>query len=399
MKKKGRKKKISKTTIIASIVGGIIGFLIAVFGHRINMIEGFISPPIYIIVLIMVLTFILSVTLHEFGHAISFLINGIKMRAIIFVNFLLIKEDGGWKFKIIRNSSLGGITVPEITNIKDEEEFLKVQKGFANALIAGPIASIVSWIALTIIGVIIIRLTRNVYINSVIIVFLISLGLITILLLISSFLKNDMVIGDFPAYKTSKSDKYFVAMQLYNYGYFSSDPEKAREENIYLRQFIIKELQEKYENRDTHWYTLSMIDTILLEYLAGFLKELPMVVEDYINYILESPDILLDLRETQEKEIMYFHLIMYLYKDEKTKDRALDLYEKIKRSIKPNTPKRKYLFKQIDQLLGLADNRKFLMEKKNIINTDMQFIYKHFPGFFIDEIKINKLINEEFFTT
>lgn len=397
MEKKKKRKKVSKGTIISMVFGGTIGFLIAIFGNSINKIEGFSSPPFYIVIPIIVLTYILAVTLHEFGHAISFLINGIKMRGIIFVNFLLIKENGKWKFRVIGNKSLGGITVPEIQNIKDEEEFLKVQKGFANALIAGPIASIISWIVLTLMGAIIINTSKSIEIKSSIWVFLIALLIITLFILASSFFKNDMVIGDFPAYKTAKTDKYFVAIQLYNYGYFSSNPEKARKENVFLREYIIKELREKYEKGDTHWYTLSMIDTILVEYLSGFLKELPMVVKDYIDLILERQDVLSDIRRTQEKEILYFHIIMYLYQDENTRERAFELYKNIKNSIKANTPKRKYLFKQVEHMLGISNNEEFLRNKENIVNTDMQFIYKHFPGFFIDEIEINKILTKKAF--
>ena len=392
MNKIKKKKKRSKLTNISIIAGVITGLLIGMFGNPFNMFKGFTSPPFYIVILIIVLTFILSVALHEFGHAISFIINGIKIRGIIFVNFLLIKEEEKWKFKIIRNKSLGGITIPEIQNIKDEEEFLLVQKHFAKALIAGPITSLVSWVALTAIGLIIIKITTNIYLRSGIIIFLISLFIITLFVIISSFFKNDMVVGDFPAYEMAKKDKYFVAIQLYNYGYFSSNPENARKENLFLREFIIKKLKEKYEKRDMYWYTLSMVDTILVEYLSGFLNELPTVVEDYINLILNRPDILSNLRRTQEKEIMYFHIIMYLYKDENTREKAFEFYKKIKATIEPNTPKREYLFKQIEQMLGVSHNREFLKDNKNIVNTDMHFIYKHFPGFFIDEIAINKLL-------
>lgn len=392
MRKNKKKKKLSKLTLISILIGGVTGALIAIFGNPINFIKGFVSPPIYIIILIIVLTFILSVTLHEFGHAISFIINGIKMRGIIFVNFLLIKENNKWKFKIIRNKSLGGIAIPKITNIKNEKEFLQIQKSFAKALLAGPMASIVSWIALTLIGLIIINNSTNLSLNSGIWVFIITLAIITFFIVFSSFFKNDMVIGDFPAYKTAKNNKYFTGMQLYNYGCFSSNPEKSRKENIYLREFIIKELKEKYEKKDFHWFTLSMVDTILVEYLSGFLKELPRVVEDYIDLILKKPNILSDIKRTQEKEIMYFHLIMYLYRNENTKERAFLLYKDIKKLIKPDTPKREYLFNQVEHMLGVSNNEKFLRDNKNIVNTDMHFIFKHFPGFFIDEIKINESI-------
>jgi len=395
VKKAKNKKKLSKTTIISGIIGGIIGLFITPIVHGIKSIEGFISPPFYIVILIIVATYFLAVMLHEFGHGISFIRNGIEMRAIIFMNFILIKEDGRWKFKLTRNNTMGGIAVPEIEPIKDEEDFLLKQRGFAKALIAGPLASLISFIGLSIIGLLIIKVTSNIYIRSNIIIFLSSLGLITIALLGTSFLKNDMVVGDFPAYKIAKGDKYFVAMQLYNYGYFSSNPERGRKENIYLRQFILEELRERYKKQDKHWYTISMVDTILVEYLAGFLEELPEVIKDYIDLILKRSDLLSDIGTNQAKEILYFHLIRFLHRNEETRAKSFELYEEIKDTTKANTPKRKYLFKQIEQVLGIADNRDYLMDEKNIVITDMHCIYKHFSGFFMDEIKLNEISFEK----
>ena len=67
------------------------------------------------------------------------------------------------------------------------------------------------------------------------------------------------------------------------------------------------------------------------------MKELPEIVEDYINLILENPNVLSDIKRTQEKEIMYFHIAMYLYKDENTRDKALELYKKIKEGSENGT--------------------------------------------------------------
>lgn len=386
-KKDKDKKKISKSTIICGLIGGIAGFLIASSSDLIQVIEGFIKLPSYINVVIFILTFILAVTLHEFGHAFSFIRNGIKMRAIIFTIFILIKEDGKWKFRIIGNKSLGGIAIPEIEGIKDEEDFILKQKGFANALIAGPKTSFIACVVLTAVGLLIIKLTTNIYIRSGLLLFIISLGVITFTILATSFMKNDMVVGDFPAYKMAKKDTYFTAIQLYNYGYFSSQPENSRNENIYLRELILKELTEKYKKQDTHWYTISMIDTIIVEYLAGFLEELPVVAKDYINFILETPELLSEIRTTGTKEILYFHLIILLHKNEETRQQSFKLYEELTDTIKPDTPKRKYLFRQIEHILGIADNKDYLMDKKNIVTSDMHFIYKNFHGFYMDEIK------------
>lgn len=388
---KKKKVKRSKGLIIVGVVGGILGFFIAMVSDSFQL-QGFMMLPFYINALIIIFTFFISVTLHEFGHVLSFVRNKIKIRAVFFTIFALIKEDNRWKFKITSMKNIGGIAIPDIISIKDDKEFQIKQKAFAKAVIMGPITSVIAWIILTIVSVIIINITSNPYLRSVLLTFILSMVVMTVFIIGTSFIKRDMMIGDFPAYKIIKEDRFFNALQFYNYGYLSSQPEKARNENTYLRQCIIKELEEKYENKDSHWYTLSILDTIIVEYLAGFLDKLPTVVDNYVQYIIGSPGILSKIKSSIMVEILYFHLVILLHRDEATREKSFKLYENLKHSIEPNTAKRKYLFKQVEQVLGIEDNKAYLMNKQNIVTSDVHQIYKYFYGTYMDEIKINKYI-------
>ena len=117
-----------------------------------------------------------------------------------------------------------------------------------------------------------------------------------------------------------------------------------------------------------------------------------MIIENYISFILENPDILSKIRSSVMLEILYFHIIMLLHRDEYTREKSFELYKNLKNTIEPNTPKRKYLFKQIEQILGIRDNKDYLMDRKNIITSDVHQIYKYFHGYYIDEIRINEMI-------
>lgn len=390
MKKK--KYRILKELVGGGIIGFILGFSILFIRDYIHIPEGFVKLPFYINILIFIFTFFLAVTLHEFGHALSFISNGIKMRAIFFTIFALIKEDNKWKFKLTSMKTVGGIAIPDIISVKDEKDFQSKQKAFAKAVIMGPISSLIVWIVLTFISIVMIKFTSSIYIRSGLVSFILSLSGITIFLLATSFIKKDLVIGDFPAYKIIKSDRFFCGIQFYGYGYLSSQPEKSRDENTYLREYILEELEEKYKNKDSHWFTLSIIDTIIVEYLAGYLEELPMIIDNYVSFILENPNILSKIRSSVMLEILYFHIIMLLHRDESTREKSFELYKNLKDTIEPNTPKRKYLFKQIEQSLGIRDNKDYLMDRQNIITSDVHQIYKYFHGYYMDEIKINEMI-------
>ncbi len=390
MKKK--KYKTLKEGVIGGIIGFILGFSILFIRDRIQIPEGFVNLPLYISGIIFVFTFVLAVTLHEFGHALSFISNGIKIRAVFFTIFALIKEDNKWNFKVTSMKTVGGIAIPDIISIKNKEDFQLKQKAFAQGIIMGPISSLIAWIVLTFVSLVIIKFTSNIYIRSVLLSFILSLSCITIFILGTSFIKKDLVIGDFPAYKIVKNDSFFSGIQFYGYGYLSSQPEKARDENTYLREYIIKELEEKYRKKDSDLFTLSIIDTIIVEYFAGFLENLPTVVESYVNFISTSPEVLSKIRSSVMLETLYFHIIMLLHRDESTREKSFELYKNLKDAIEPNTPKRKYLFKQVEQVLGIRDNKEYLMDRQNIITSDAHQIYKYFYGYYMDEIKINEMI-------
>src|SRR5690554_3491582 len=92
--------KVLRDLGIYSLVGFLFGFLFFFIKDHMNMLECFDKLPFYINGLIFIFTYILTVSLHEFGHALGFIRYGLKMRAVFFTIFVLIKEDNKWSFKL-----------------------------------------------------------------------------------------------------------------------------------------------------------------------------------------------------------------------------------------------------------------------------------------------------------
>ncbi|WP_026477860.1 M50 family metallopeptidase [Alkaliphilus transvaalensis] len=394
--KKSNKSNASKLLwlIIYMSIGGIMGFLIGkARSSGLELPKEYRALSTWLNILIFIGTYIVTVAFHEMGHFLSFLRNGIKMRALIITIFVFITEQGSWKLKIRPNNvtGTGGIAVPDLEVVKGEDDFSRLQKAYAKAIIAGPIASIIFLFAGILISIPIMLLTTNVYLKSFLLTFVISLIIITFVLLASSFINNEIAIGDFPAYKLAKKDTYFIAIQLYQYALFSSYPDEVRKENTYLRNVLLRELEKKLADLDTHVFTLSIIDAFLVEYLSDLVNELPCIVIDYIEFLQESPEAINKILTSENALILWFHIIRFNHLNESTQDKANALYSRIKELKKLKSPVELYLAKQTDHLLGIKDNSQYLLNKNNIRISSAHGLWKNFEGYFLDEIRLNEM--------
>lgn len=370
--------------------GGLIG-MIASGGFKLPV--EYTALPVYVNIAIIIFTYLFAVSAHELGHFISFIKNGIKMRALVVSIFLFIKENGRWRFKFGPNkiTLIGGIAVPDLGVVKNEADFRRLQIAYSKAIIAGPLTSITLWIVVCIIIVPIILTVANIYLKSMLFTFLVSLTLTTIFLIVTSFFKSEIAVGDFPAYTLTKNDSFFTAMQLYQYAFLSSDPESTRRENKYLKDMICEGLSKKLNIQDVNIYTLNIIDTLLVEYLAGVSDKLPQTVSKYIAFLLDNPHLLKSIKESEITLLLRFHIIRLLYTNEDTKQKAKELFYELKGEIKRVTPVSNYLIKQAEHFLGLADHSEYLKNKNNIRVSAAHGLWKNFDGYLIDEIKLNKM--------
>lgn len=378
---------------VSILVGGAFGFFIGIITSGAVLPSQYISIPLYVNIPLIILTYLMAVGIHELGHFTCFTRNGVKMYALFLTIFMFVNEDGRWKLKIRPNSVtlIGGIAIPRIHAVKTESEFKHLQKAFSRAIIAGPVTSFVFWLAMVAVAVPVMIIAENIYVKSLLFTFACSLTIITLFLLVTSLFKNEIAIGDFPAYKISKNDSFFVASQLYQYGLFYSEPDKIRRENTYLKELIIKGLSKRLGEQNLHIYTLATLDSLIVEYLTGEYPELPDVIPQYVEFILKTPRAFERINISDIALILWFHIIRFIYSDNERKQEAIDLYTKLKGNIIRKTPVLEYLTKQIEHVLGIADNSQYLDNKDNIRISAAHGLMKNFDGYLVDEIKLNSL--------
>ncbi|WP_017472540.1 site-2 protease family protein [Amphibacillus jilinensis] len=392
--------KLLKYIILFFFSAGI-GFLLGYLGNTVDIPPVLTILPWYVQVIIFVLTYIIAVGVHELGHAFSFSKNGVNIRAIFITFFFFVKEDQRWKLKLRPNVAtiIGGIVIPDIEAVKTDSTFSKLQQALAKAILTGPIFTLLWWLFLSCAGGVFMLISSNPLIISFWLTIVISLTFITAFLLITCLFKNEIAIGDFPAYKLAKHDRFFTAIQLYQYALFSSDYQRARSENQFLRNILIADLQEKLAQKDSHLYTLSIVDIFITEYLAGTIDQLPQVAWEYVEFLTEDSERIANLKSNEALLGVYIHIVRLLYaSNDSNKEKALSLYQTFKDEIKPSTPMRKYLLQQTDHAFGFADNRAFLNNKDNICISPAHGIFKNFPGYYADEIKLNQNLDNPVLT-
>ena len=302
-------KKIFKT-ISSMLFGAIGGFGIIMF---INNISKNMDVSIFPMLAIMILTFYISITLHELGHFFAFILNGIQIRMLSISIFSFIFDGEKWRLRLNRNNiGVGGIAVPNLTVISNEEEFKKAQKGYANAIIAAPMVTLL----LAIIGALLLLINFLKYriINPYLLIFGGTLLLINMFLFFTCFAKSDAVYGDFSAYSLYKNDDFFAALMMYQYAMFSIDYENTRINNSYLKKILLRGFEERVKDRKTDLFTVSCATTFIDEYLIGIMDELPKSIVYYIDYYYENKNQIIEKQETEQHRLLLLHIAYYFEK-------------------------------------------------------------------------------------
>ncbi|MFA9557090.1 site-2 protease family protein [Evansella sp. AB-rgal1] len=391
MSKKIMKKHLS--TVISMLIGAIIGFSIVIGYNEISIPPQYTALPFYGIIFISIFTYVFVIGIHELGHAVSFKRNGINVRAVIVLMFVFIKEQGKWKWKINSSNvaSIGGIAVPDLESVKDEAHFLRLQKAYAKAILAGPLTTAISWILLSIISIAFMVSLSNMYIQSGLFIFVLLLTVFSLFTIGTSFMKTEIAFGDFPAYKLSKNDRFFMAMTLYQYAIFASDSERVRNGNTYLQELLLDELSNRLKDENDQLFTVGIVDSFVTEYLTGRIQYLPPIVAEYTHFLLANDSRRKKIRNSELTLPSYFHMLRFIYRNKETRETAKDLFHEVKNELTLMTPMRNYLVKQGDHVFGLEDNSEFLSKRENINASPAHGLWKNFEGYYTDEILLNEI--------
>lgn len=377
-------KKIFKT-IGSMLFGAIGGFGIIMF---INNISKNMDVSIFPMLAIMILTFYISITLHELGHFFAFILNGIQIRMLTISIFSFIFDGEKWRLRLNRNNiGVGGIAVPNLTVISNEEEFKKAQKGYANAIIAAPMVTLL----LAIIGALLLLINFLKYriINPYLLIFGGTLLLINMFLFFTCFAKSEAVYGDFSAYSLYKNDDFFAALMMYQYAMFSIDYENTRINNSYLKKILLRGFEERVKDRKTDLFTVSCATTFIDEYLIGIMDELPKSIVYYIDYYYENKNQIIEKQETEQHRLLLLH-IAYYFEKEGEHEKAVDIYDSFIKTLS-KSPVFDYWKIQGEQIIFKKDNSKYLLDKKNIKPSSIYSVFKQLDGLYHDELILNQI--------
>lgn len=217
-----KKFRIVFLLVIAFLIGYIhTAFVYNGFWHQVGL--GLRTIPIWMYFIWFIMTFFITLIIHELGHFIAFSVQGVKLRALYIFIFVLYKDQKGWHVTIKPKLwvLIGGLVVPDLGEIKDEAAYEKINKKFANALIAAPIVTIVFAVLMFLFAMLMIIFSTQYTLSGIIILTSLYTLILTIVYVYSFTLSNQMFYGDFVAYKKMKTDPIFQLAQLTQYTMFS----------------------------------------------------------------------------------------------------------------------------------------------------------------------------------
>lgn len=315
--------------------------------------------PLWAYPLWLLFSFYLTLTLHELGHFFAFLFQNIKIRALYITMFIFYRDQKGWKFSI--NPKLwalaGGLVVPDLGEMNDEETYQKTVKSFAISLWVAPIVTI-AFLIISIISTLLITIfSSNNTLIGIFIINTVFVSLLSTLYIYSFKLSNPMFYGDLVAYKKMKEDPVFQLIQVSQYTLFSLHESKL------TNDFLFKKIEETIKQtvlNHTLFHTL-----LLTQYIEDVLVN-KYPIDPQIEHKLRHLNIQPYLRSEQGfmlvNDLIYFHYV--------NKDVALS-YHLLNQTYSQTYPKLNeklfnYMRKKTYHLVHLEDNQAFLDNKDNL---------------------------------
>ncbi len=347
--------------IYIPIIIFLIGFFYTMLiynGVWFKFIDGLKSLSIIGYFLWLIFAFYLTLTLHELGHFIAFYVQHIKLRAIYLTMFVFYKDSKRWHFTIKPKLWVlfGGLVVPDLGDIKDEEAFQQVKNKFGRSLIVAPIVTI-SVLAISIITFLLVLIFgSNAHVLGIISINTLYITLLSTLYIYTFRLSNPMFYGDFVAYKKMKIDETFQLAQITQYTMFSLD--ESEETNRFLWSKS-KDIITKNPISTQLFYVM-----ILTNYLDGILKmnyERDVDIDKKLQHIN-----LTALCKTEQGLSLAYDICYYEYL-KKNPEGAFKKFELIQKRVGKKLDEKMvtYLKNKSAHIMHLEDHSKFLENKDN----------------------------------
>ncbi len=305
-----------------------------------------------------VLTFYISLTVHELGHFFSFVFQGVKLRALYITILVFHKTLKGWRFSIKPKLIvlLGGLVVPDFGDIKNDDEYQKTVNKFSKALIAAPIVTI-TFLATTIISFIlsVIFIPNSEFMGIIYLITFYALP-INLLFIYSFTLSNSMFFGDFVAHKKMKTDQTFALAMITQYSMFTLTDSELSDHYIWKKS---RDTLKGLQINSTQFHTM-----ILLSYIDGVIRRdepLDHTIDIKINRI----PIRKYLRDEQGLNLIY-DIASYHYFNGNV-EKAYKLFEDIQKLVSSKLDSKMLLYNKMKymHILHIEYQDQFLSNKEN----------------------------------
>ncbi len=306
-----------------------------------------------------VFAFYFTLALHELGHFIAFYVQKVKLRALYLTIFVFYKDQRGWHFTIKPKLWIlfGGLVVPDLGEIKTEEDYQQLSTKFRKSLIAAPIVTISVLILSILIFVLLMVFGTNAHFNGVMTINALYITVISILYIYTFKLSNQMFYGDFVAYKKMKEDAIFQLAQINQYTMFSmTDSDETT-------KFMWEKSRDTIKNlplSTSMFYTM-----IITNYIDGILKmnyEFDLVIEDKLRHLnLNS------LCRNEQGLNLAYDLCFYDYKKGYV-EQAYQRFDRIQNKIGKKLDEKMvlYLKNKTLHVMHREDHSEFLSKKENL---------------------------------
>ncbi len=354
--------------LIASFFIGVFFTLLVYVGVWKQLVLGLSTVRWWMWPIYLVLTFYVTLTLHELGHFIAFAVQKVKLRAIYLTMFVFYKTQRGWKFRIMPKLWVlfGGLVVPDLDLIDNDEAYESIANKFAKSLIAAPIVTICFMILTNILFISSLIWSNQYGWIGFISVFNMFTTMLSVLYIYTFKLHTQSIYGDFVAYKKIKEDPLFRYIQLSQYVGFRLDQDHTF--SVFLWEKSKTLLNERKMKTDIFHATL------LMNYIEGVIYE-SQPIDEKIDLMIQKLPVTNYLR-SEHGLMMAYDIVIYLYFNHHV-EKAYHLLDKIEKrqSNKINEKQRIYLNKKAKHVTHIAYNDAFLSNKDNF-PTEQSWIFE-----------------------
>lgn len=338
---------------------GVFQSLLVYTGYLEKFTNSIKVVPFYLYPIILILSFYITLIIHELAHLVAFKIQGVKIRALYLTMFVFYKKQNHIRFTIRPKLWVlfGGLVVPDIEQVHDEESFFKLRKKFSIALIAAPIATIIFGLLIIIIFIMMILFSYNFDLIGVTFIFTLFSLLWSFLYYMTFNLHTESLYGDFVAYRNIKSDDLFALSQMIQYTMFSSS------DDVKTNDFLFDKIKQTLNQTTLNYHLFCQM--LIISYIHGILYEEKTIDEtlhsNLIKYAKTIP-----IRDEHALMVAY-ELVLYFYKTVNLEEAytLLDRISKIK-SKKIDVKISQYLQKKTEHQLNLYNHLAFLSNDENI---------------------------------